>query len=570
MPDRIVIFMKNIENQAWKISFFRKLLWAFLAFAGGTLYAASLPPLNWNFAVFISLLPLLYCGCCFKWRFSAFCGWLWGIGWAFFSCNFLREIEWFVPYLIAPVLALWPALWAALLPELKRFTLFPAEAVIWTAKRKTEYFNTALPYWRIILFTVSSAVLFTLIEWTRSRLFVWNDFSVTQYRNRYIIQIASLTGSYGIGFLIALINAGIFGAIYFKKHRTASLIVPAALTVATILFGVYQIRKIENLPPSENILRAGLVQCDLSQRRRATEAQIIEAIDVCTTLSTRLARQKPDLIIWPESAVPIPLESGGSTGDMFRFKFAETLRNGGVPVLAGLISYKPGREAGAWEVTNSALLFTPNLKLAGRYDKIHRVPYGEYVPFRKYLPQALINAVDMGRDLAPGTNFEPVNIAPGIRASIAICYEGVFGYLTRKFALRGSNLLIVLSNDAWYPESSEPEQHLANAVIRSVETGLFMIRCGNNGGSGVVTPDGRFTQYIGSSARRPELLRERAIGIVNVPIYENRTHCTLFVRCGEWFIALLGAALFALLTAWTVNRFRRKKYFNKLMENKNE
>ncbi|MBO5821441.1 MAG: hypothetical protein J6R86_00335, partial [Lentisphaeria bacterium] len=107
--------MKMINDQAWKISFFRKLLWAFTAFAGGTLYAASLPPLNWNFAVFISLLPLLYCGCCFKWRFSAFCGWLWGIGWAFFSCNFLREIEWFVPFLIAPVLALWPALWAALL-----------------------------------------------------------------------------------------------------------------------------------------------------------------------------------------------------------------------------------------------------------------------------------------------------------------------------------------------------------------------------------------------------------------------------------------------------------------------
>ena len=562
--------MNIINDQAWKISFFRKLLWAFLAFAGGTLYAAALPPLNWNFAVFISLLPLLYCGCCFKWKFSAFCGWLWGIGWAFFSCNFLREIEWFVPFLIAPVLALWPALWAALLPELKRFTLFPAKAVIWTAKKKSEYFNTALPWYRIILFTVSSAVLFTLIEWTRSRLFVWNDFSATQYRNRYLIQIASLTGSYGIGFLIALVNAGIFGAVYFRKHRIAPLIVPALLTAATVLFGVYNIRKIENLPPSKVNLRAGLVQCDLSQRRRATEEQIVEAIDVCTALSTQLAEQKPELIIWPESAVPIPLESGGSIGDMFRRKFAAALRNSGIPVLAGLISFRPAIEQGVWDVTNSALLFTPELKLAGRYDKIHRVPYGEYVPFRKYLPQALINAVDMGRDLASGTNYEPINISPDIRASIAICYEGVFGYLTRKFALRDSNLLIVLSNDAWYPESSEPEQHLANAVIRAVETGLFMIRCGNNGGSGVVTPDGRFTQYIGSAARRPELLRERAIGIVNVPIYKNWTRRTIFVRYGEWFITLLGTALFALIIGWMIYRFKRKEYFKNLMENQNE
>ena len=562
--------MNILNDQAWKISFFRKLLWAAAAFAGGTLYAAALPPLNWNFAVFISLLPLLYCGCCFKWKFSAFCGWLWGIGWAFFSCNFLREIEWFVPFLIAPVLALWPAFWATLLPELKRFTLFPAEAVIWTAKKKAEYFNTALPWYRIILFTVSSAVLFTLIEWTRSRLFVWNDFSATQYRNRYLIQIASLTGSYGIGFLIALINAGIFGAVYFKKHRIVPLIVPTLLTIAAVLFGVYNIRKIENLPPSEVNLRAGLVQCDLSQRRRATEAQIMEAIDVCTTLSTQLARQNPELIIWPESAVPIPLESGGSAGDIFRRKFAAALRDGRIPVLAGLISFRPAGEQGVWDVTNSALLFTPELKLAGRYDKIHRVPYGEYVPFRKYLPQALINAVDMGRDLASGTNYEPISISSDIRASIAICYEGVFGYLVRKFALRDSNLLIVLSNDAWYPESSEPEQHLANAVIRAVETGLFMIRCGNNGGSGVVTPDGRFTQYIGSAARRPELLRERAIGIVNVPIYKNWTRRTVFVRYGEWFITLLGTALFALIICWMIYRFKRKEHFKNLMENQNE
>ena len=94
------------------ISRYRKLFAALGCFSGGMLYAAALPPLNWSFAVFISLLPVLYCGCRFKWKFSAFCGWLWGIGWAFFSCNFLREIEWFVPILLAPVLALWQAVFA--------------------------------------------------------------------------------------------------------------------------------------------------------------------------------------------------------------------------------------------------------------------------------------------------------------------------------------------------------------------------------------------------------------------------------------------------------------------------
>ena len=560
--------MKNALYNAWQVSRFRKLFLAFGCFAGGMLYASALPPLNWSFAAFISLLVLLYCGCCFSWKFSAFCGWLWGIGWAFFSCNFLREIEWFVPILLAPVLALWPAFWAALLPGLKNFALYPAEALLWNSEKKNEYLSASLPWYRVIFFTVSSAVLFTLIEWTRSRLFVWNDFSVTQWRNRYLIQIASLTGSYGIGFIVALVNTGIFGALYFKKRRIISLAVPAVLTAASLLFGVYNIRKIENLPPSEVSLRAGLMQCDLSQRRHATEAQVVEAIEVCTELSARLAAQKPELIIWPESAVPIPLESGGETGNLFRRKFATLLRSGNTPILAGLISVKPAREKNQWLITNSALLYQSDLKLAGRYDKIHRVPYGEYVPFRKYLPQSLIDAVDMGRDLEPGNNYEPIQIKPGVYASIAICYEGVFGYLIRKFALRDSNLLIVLSNDAWYPESSEPEQHLANAVIRSVESGLFMIRCGNNGGSGVVTPDGRFTRYIGSNAARPELLRERAIGIVDVPVYPKWVRRTFFVKYGEWFILLLGFYLLALIAGLMVNCCRKKRYSRQLMEKK--
>ena len=550
------------------ISRYRKLFAALGCFSGGMLYAAALPPLNWSFAVFISLLPVLYCGCRFKWKFSAFCGWMWGIGWAFFSCNFLREIEWFVPILLAPVLALWQAVFAAFIPGIKNFTLYPANAIQWNKEKQSEYLSSSLPWYRVVFFTVSIAVFFTLIEWTRSRLFVWNDFSVTQWRNIYLIQIASLTGSYGIGFLIALINAGIFGALYLRKNRFISLILPALFTIAALAYGVYHIRKIENLPPSKTTLRAGLVQCDLSQRRHATTEQIIEAIEVCTTLYNKLAAQKPDLIIWPESAVPIPLESGGELGNFFRRKFADMIRSTKIPILAGLLSIKPGKEKNQWLITNSALYFKSDLKLAGRYDKIHRVPYGEYVPFRKYLPEALINAVDMGRDLEPGNNYDPINIKPGVRASIAICYEGIFGYLTRQFALRDSNLLIVLSNDAWYPKSSEPEQHLANAVIRSVETGLFMIRCGNNGGSGIVTPNGRFTGYIGSSAPRPELLRERAIGIVEVPVYPDWVKRTIFVKYGEWFIFLLGSYLTIFITGWIINSFKRKKYLNLLTGNK--
>ena len=552
--------MSEVKNQAWQISRRRRLLWLLLSFAGGALYSASLPPLNWSFAVFFCLFPVLHCGNSFKWKFSWLSGWCWGLGWAFFSYRFLREIEWFVPWLLAPVLALWPALWGALLPKLREWMLFPANSIQWNCREKEEYLTTRLPWYRVLAFAVSAALLFTLIEWTRSRLFVWNDFSVTQWRNTSFIQISSITGSYGIGFLIAWFNTAFFSAVTFRKRGTLQTI-PVILTfIGVLIFGFWRLNQLEKNSEPTRTLRAGLIQCDLSQRRRANEAQILEAIDVCTTLSREVAKLNPDIIIWPESAVPIPLTSSGYTGEVFRHKFSGMLKETGVPVLAGLLAFKEDKVNRSWQITNSALLFDIKKRSTERYDKIHRVPYGEYVPFRKYLPEALTNALDMGRDLAPGNNYEPFTLPNGLRASTAICYEGVFGYLIRQFALRRTNLLIVLSNDAWYPQSSEPEQHLANAVIRSVESGLYMIRCGNNGGSGLVTPAGRFTNYIGTQASRPELLRERAYGIVEVQVPVNCEYRTIFVKYGEWFILFLATGLFITIVYGVFWERNRRKF----------
>ncbi|MBE6391654.1 MAG: apolipoprotein N-acyltransferase [Lentisphaerae bacterium] len=550
--------MAEVKNQAWQISTRRRLCWLLFSFAGGMLYAAALPPLNWSFAVFFCLFPVLYCGNVFKWKFAWLSGWCWGLGWAFFSYRFLREIEWFVPWLLAPVMALWPAFWGALLPKLREWMIFPADSVQWNCREKEEYLIRRLPWYRVLAFAISAALLFTLIEWTRSRLFVWNDFSVTQWRNTAFIQISSLTGSYGIGFLIAWFNTAFFSAVIFRKRGTWQTI-PVILTfIAVLAFGFRRLSRLEKNSEPARTLRAGLVQCDLSQRRHATESQILEAIEVCTSLSRQLAAQKPDIIIWPESAVPIPLNSGGYAGTVFRQKFSALLKDTGIPLLAGMLAFREDNSANSWQITNSALLFDIKKRSAERYDKIHRVPYGEYVPFRKYLPEALVNAVDMGRDLAPGNNYEPFTLDSGIRVSTAICYEGVFGYLIRQFALRRTNLLIVLSNDAWYPESSEPEQHLANAVIRSVESGLYMIRCGNNGGSGVVTPAGKFISYIGSSAPRPELLRERAYGVVEVPVPRSSEYRTIFVKYGEWFILLLAAGLFSIIVYGVIMERNRR------------
>jgi apolipoprotein N-acyltransferase len=208
--------------------------------------------------------------------------------------------------------------------------------------------------------------------------------------------------------------------------------------------------------------------------------------------------------------------------------------------------------------TNSALFFDEHGTLRHKYSKIHRVPFGEYIPFRKYIPKLITEKIDMGRDIVSGADHSPVKLAPGVNAGVAICYEGVFGYITRESALRGANILVVLSNDAWYPASSEPEQHLANAVLRCVETGLPMVRCGNNGGSGVVTNKGIFTRYIGSAAPRPELLREKASGVVTVTV-ERFPAVTFAVKFENWLIYLLSALLLAETILLCCKKYQRSK-----------
>ena len=545
-------------NEAFRISGRKRLLMLALAVAGGLLYAAALPPLNFSIGVFFSLTGLLYTATQCRWKFMFLCGWVWGVAWAFCSYNFLREIDPAVPYLLAPVLALWPALWAALMPWVWRRTVIPAAGGVWNVSEREDYLKSQIPWWRLLLFALYSASLFTLIEWTRSRLFVWNDFSVTQWRNTVLIQICALTGSYGVGFLVALANTSIF--VLCKKWRgVPAFIFMCLLFALTLTYGMFRVLQEDK---SDKTVKFGLVQADLSQRRQADEKEIFEAVNKNIHFSRKVAALKPDIILWPESAVPVPLRASNAYSAFYRRRLLNFVKYNRVPMLIGALDFAADNK----QITNSALLLDKDGRLTGKYDKIIRVPFGEYIPFRKYLPQSIIDRIDLGRDLAPGNDYRPLTLLPGVRAGVAVCYEGVFGVLTRTFARRDANVLVALSNDAWYPESSEPEQHLANVVMRCIETGLPMVRCGNNGGSGVVTRYGEFTQYIGSKSSRPELLRESGGGVVKVSFTENPEK-TFYVRYGEWFVLLLGVFAAAMTVyAWINGFIGRKKLMTALVE----
>ena len=486
----------------------------------GMLYAACLPPFNFGLLVIFAFIPLFFAAEKYRWKARFLCGWLWGCAWSVFSYQFLREIHPVLPYLMMPVISLWPGVytWALgyFLQNISRQDNLPEQL-------------------RGVLKLLTAAALFAVLEWTRCRLFVWNDLSITVWRMPLIMQIARITGRYGVTFLLVTAAWTVYG-FFWKKITVSALITTVVLWGISLGYGTIQLNSQVhyNKPVT---FKVALIQGNLPQMRRAGGREIKTAIDTYAGLTGRLLRQSSvDLVLWPECAVPIAYRGNSPAGSYYRNQVAQLA---GTPLLIGTLDFTPDGSG----MTNGALLIDSTGSITGKYDKFHRVPFGEYVPCREYLPQWMIRTFDMGRDLSAGVRLNPVNVLPGVRMGTVICYEGVFSYVTAGLAENGANVLAALSNDVWYPRSSEPEQHLANVVMRCVETALPMIRCSNNGGSGVVSPQGVFQQYIGTPAIRPELIREQAAGTVEVTI-DKFPAKTFFVRFGNWLVYLAGCFLF--------------------------
>ena len=518
-----------------------------ISFLSGTLYSLALPPCNLEILAFVSLVPLLFIIVNENTKKATLLGWFWGMGWVVFSFQFLREINPLIPYLLAPVLGIWPALFASCIP-------FLYQKIVKNNSLEIKFGNFAI-------FAISSAALFVLLEWTRSRLFVWNDFAITQWQNTNLIQIAKYTGSYGINFVVTLGNFAVFSLIYRKKVKFFFIFFTIFYLVLFMLGD--SLKKCR--PCGKNFKRYSFlaIQGDLSQRRHATTNQAIEALDKYKNLTIKAIKENQgsfDTIIWPESAIPLLYLSEINLSNATRLTEYGQLCLSYQTIVKELTKYAQANLLfGAIDTikvtlpdntqvtgtTNSAFLLDKDGNIKERYDKTHRVPFGEYIPFRHLLPNFIINYIDMGRDLVPGTRFTPFNLGKNIKGGIIICYEGVFGYLTRKIANNGANVLIALSNDAWYPVSSEPEQHLANALIRCIETNLPMVRCGNNGGTLIITQNGEITNVLETLGNELAYLRRGAgykVLNLNIPTEPEKT---FYLKYGEWFIALL--ALFTLI-----------------------
>lgn len=573
------ISQKNSQIRQDRLLAFRSgrgkmLLDVLICAASGSLYSTVFAGVEWYFLAWVGLIPLFWLIRSGSSRRAFFLSLVWGYFESLFAFMWLREILVGIPFVFGFVLGAFPALWGMMVPFIIRNFLVPSEIRLKGSEALANWTSNS-PF-KEIFCCLALAAWWCVTEWIRSWIFTglpWNLAGSSQWRILPMIQICEFTGIYGVSFLVVLVNLSLAFALERIRQKGVRhfypLLLAMALVCSNMTFGLKQIRRVSSVKMDKQTA-VGVVQPHLSQRRSGGREMTLEAINVCAGLTDRLLEgKKPDLIVWPETAIPVPLNSVDPLARYYREEVVRLGRKSFLPMLIGSITLKSDpAEPGGVGVYNSAVLIRPVMEVAKIYSKVHIVPFGEFVPFGREFP-ILNRLVGMGRNLTPGPEIAPVEILPGLRAGISICYEDIFPYISRTHAAKDANVLLVVTNDAWYPTSNEPVQHFANSLFRAVETRLPMIRIGNSNYSVVIEPTGHLRESLFRTAggKLDPGIQKRGSGILDLR-YQEFPRKTFYTRYGNIFIGLC-AAVFLIVLMLSLQNWRSfHQAFEDALQNK--
>ena len=360
--------------------------------------------------------------------------------------------------------------------------------------------------------------------------FPWMDLGYGLFRQPLLIQAADLGGHHLVTFCIILVNCLL--VLFFDRFRNQvsvavwkqriSVVFACILLVCIGGYSFQRYQQVSAVIEKEQQATVSAIQGNISQDEKWSAVRKEDTVAGYLALSRRAMETKSvDLVVWPETALPFYPQQNPLMGQVLDF-----VRDENVSLLTGAPYFilKTQKEAGSRPIDyfNSGLLINSSGRLAGRYDKQHLVPFGEYVPMRAYLPFLEPLVVSVG-DFTAGSSYEPLQ-AGKIRAGVLICFESIFPGIARREVEAGSNLLVNLTNDAWYGRSSAPYQSLAMSVFRAVETRRSLVRAANTGISGFVEPTGAIR--VQSQLFEPAVLTE------TIALLEMQT---IFTRGGHWF-----------------------------------
>jgi len=335
---------------------------------------------------------------------------------------------------------------------------------------------------------LSLPVAWVALEYLRGLLltgFPWALLGYSQHNFSLVIQSADVTGVYGVSLLLVAFNCALAWIVQQPRSRFAWLGLAGTLLMTVTHCGYGLWRQGQPLDLRLDQIEVALVQGNIDQAIKWHPAHRQETVDKYLRLSAEAGEENPDLLIWPEAATPFFLQEKTPLTEQVR----QVPQNLQTHLLVGSPAYEK-LSAKDYRYYNRAYLFSPQGEELGYSDKIHLVPFGEYVPLGHLL--SFINKLVVGvGDFAPGT-VNPLSLN-GHQLGVLICYEVIFPELARDYVLQGSDLLVNLTNDAWFGRSSAPYQHLAMARFRAVENRVWLARSANTGISGFISPSGKVT-----------------------------------------------------------------------------
>ena len=372
---------------------------------------------------------------------------------------------------------------------------------------------------------------------------------ISQAWNPHVIQIAELTGPLGVTALLMLVNGAIYDLAVGGRAMRYSALAAAALLGAALLFGAVRMRQVDDIVAQAPRMKVGLVQPNFAYTVDGEFSQD-EALQELTALqaeSRRLQQAGAQLLVWSEGAYPVTLPRNFIAD--FAPEYLGMIRRGfDVPVVIGADMYDPSRE----DAFNSAILLDGGGRVAGLYDKVRLLAFGEYIPGIDTFPW-------LRKLLPPGTGRFTAGKGPGVltlqgpggrtwRLGPVICYEDILQGFLRGVGQLRPNLLVNLTSDSWFGADTEPWEHLALSVFASVELRVGLVRAVNSGVSAYIDPNGRLRQttYADDPYRHPHA----ADGMMVAAPWMAGGR-TLFVAVGNLFAYLCMAATLVLLgMAW--------------------
>jgi apolipoprotein N-acyltransferase len=371
--------------------------------------------------------------------------------------------------------------------------------------------------------------LWTSLEYFRTNIPIigssWDLSGYPAAHSLALLQITSVTGIYGLCFLIAAYGSLVAYAVLTRTRQVWTI--AAGVTILLVIAaaaGPYLI------PAATPHYVAHLVQTNFPQSESyPADWLTVHAgeLDQLEKISVDAAKQEPGLIVWPE--VPAPFSF---LEPPFADRAARIARDADNYFLVGVVDWK--NVGGKWLASNSAVLLNPAGQRIYSYDKIHLLPFGEYVPLRGWLTFAKRLTADIS-DFTPGSTYSVGQIPQG-KFGAFICYEAIFPSEVRRFTASGAQLLITISNDGWFGRSSAPEQHMFMARVRAVENRRWLLRDTNNGYTESIDPYGRTAAQLAIDIR----------GQLTAP-YDFRSDLTPYARFGDWFSWLCIVVTFGLL-----------------------